>query len=207
MNKPIATTFSKLVSYIFHPVFMPLTGLLIILNSGKYSLNISFQIKMYFYLLFGIFTIIIPLGIFSVLFYLKHISNIELTERSERFFPYFFNTIALTGLHVILTRIEFLRILNVYSFSLVVASILLLLINLRLKISIHTLGIGGVTAVTIFLSALFRIDLFFLLTGVFLASGIIASSRLYLKAHSAIEVIIGYTTGFLSVIGCMVFLF
>jgi membrane-associated phospholipid phosphatase len=69
-----------------------------------------------------------------------------------------------------------------------------------IKISIHTAGLGAFTALTIFLSFYYSVDLLFIITLAIVLAGLIATARLYLAAHTPIEVYVGFLVGVGSVV-------
>ena len=60
-------------------------------------------------------------------------------------------------------------------------------------------GIGGITALIIIISVAFKSDMTLLLSLAIFISGIIASVRLALKAHTPAQLAVGYAVGFLIV--------
>jgi membrane-associated phospholipid phosphatase len=76
---------------------------------------------------------------------------------------------------------------------------IVLIISMFWKISIHMAGIGGITALIIILSVVYRTDMTLLLCIALLLSGIIASIRLALKAHSPAQLLAGYIVGIMTV--------
>ena len=77
-----------------------------------------------------------------------------------------------------------------------IACILLLFFNF--KTSLHTVGISGLLMYLLNLSIHFEINLILAISFFILLTGAIITARLYLKAHTAIEVIMGLLIGLLS---------
>jgi membrane-associated phospholipid phosphatase len=77
-----------------------------------------------------------------------------------------------------------------------VAQVICTLINLKWKISIHMVGMGGLTGVDFALSNLFFFNP--LLPGciLILLSGLVGSSRMVLRQHSLLQVVVGFAVGF-----------
>jgi membrane-associated phospholipid phosphatase len=67
------------------------------------------------------------------------------------------------------------------------------------KISIHLIGIGGVTGMISALSVKYGIDLLNLQILLLMISGLTASARLYLGEHNPKQVYTGFIFGFLIV--------
>lgn len=86
-----------------------------------------------------------------------------------------------------------------YFVGLVIANLsafLLLLMNY--KISLHMLGLGCLLMFLICLSIHFEINITIALSGIVLITGLVATARLYLRAHSRMEVLIGLFIGTIS---------
>ncbi len=196
---------AKIISIILHPVFMPLAGMFVILNSGIFEANIPLEHKNYMYFFVGIFSVILPLSFFPLLYYWRIIKTSELTQKRERFLPLLFTTISLIILHVMLKRAVSVKLFNAYTFTLAIVSLSVLLINTFFKISLHLTALGGITGLIIVLSFLYNADLFYWLLAIVFISGIIGSARLYNGSHSVPEVILGYMLGLSSTFGLMFF--
>jgi hypothetical protein len=197
---------AKLISYFFHPVLMPLAGVLIIFNSGIYQTDIPFEIKKFVYLIVALFSIVFPLALLSILMYWNMVQDIELTERRERFIPMIFSLVSIFILYIIINRTIPIKLLKAYTLSMVVVVVLYLLSNFRFKTSLHLLGLGGITGLLATISILFQADLFFLLSVAILISGIVGTARIYLQAHTLTEIISGYLTGFFGVFCILYFI-
>ena len=71
---------SKVISIIFHPVFMPLVGMFILLNAGIFETNIPVEFKQHIYMFVGIFSIVLPLSFLPLLYYWRIIKSVEMNE-------------------------------------------------------------------------------------------------------------------------------
>ena len=190
---------AKTLSILFHPILMPLLGVFIIFNSGIYQSNIPVEIKKYTYLLVGLFSIVLPLALISILVYWHVVQNIEMSKHKERFIPMTFSFISIFLLHVLIRRTIPINILQAFTLSMAVVLILYLLSNIKFKTSLHLLALGGITGLIAILSKIFLIDLYFWLMIVIFVTGIVGTSRVYLEEHTLLELAMGYVTGFVGV--------
>lgn len=69
------------------------------------------------------------------------------------------------------------------------------LLFFKIKSSIHMIGVSALTFFVIGLSLHNQINIIYIIASLFLFTGIIASSRLYMKAHTMTELVIGYAIG------------
>jgi len=74
-----------------------------------------------------------------------------------------------------------------------------MMVNLFWKISAHLIGAGGMVGAVIGISLRLSLDLNLLIIGLIILSGVIASSRLILKAHDHAQIYAGFLLG----LGCM----
>jgi len=71
----------------------------------------------------------------------------------------------------------------------------LILSYLNYKASLHTAAISGLTMFVIALSIHLQLNLILVIGFLILINGVVATSRLHLKAHTLLELIIGFTIG------------
>lgn len=71
----------------------------------------------------------------------------------------------------------------------------LMLVFFKFKASMHMMGISGITIFLIGLSFHYEVNVIFALSLFILSIGLVASARLYLKAHDAKELILGFLIG------------
>ena len=69
------------------------------------------------------------------------------------------------------------------------------MILFNIKASLHMIGIGSVTMFTIALSIHFGMNFTLLIAVLMIANGLVATSRLHYKAHSNLELILGFLIG------------
>lgn len=73
-----------------------------------------------------------------------------------------------------------------------------LLFNIKIKTSLHTLGIGGIIGFVMVMSYEYQLNFNALLAALFIMAGGIAVSRLALNAHRPKEVYLGFLIGIIS---------
>jgi len=194
---------ARVFSYIFHPLFMPFLGVYIIFNSGIYVADIPFEFKKYIYTFVLLCTVVLPLTLISALYVLKMIQKFTLVERQERMIPLIFTVICYYIGYFLLSRYSPVKPINIFLFSSVLVVLTSLLISLFWKISIHMAGAGGIIALVLIIGIAYTSDMTMPLSLILLMGGVVATSRLALKAHSPAEIIAGFLLGFFLVGGTM----
>lgn len=205
---------AHIISWIFLPLFLPVYGLIIslyITSEEKIISNPSLyelpsDLKYQLLILFFIFGVVAP-GISFILLYRRQIiSTIEMDNRKERFVPLF---IVFTYC-IILFFLFYLKapntILPIYIYSLpltgAIIALVFLVINFWTKISLHAAGAGILTG---YLYAFFAHQLvieYRLILIAFIISGILMSSRLFLKKHTPFQVYLGWVIAFIIAFYC-----
>ena len=186
--------FLKSISILFHPIFMPLLGVAFYFSkSPRYIPTQIIQTKIISII---ILTIILPILLFSVLKTLKKVNSIYLKTTRERIIPLAVNCIIL----LLIIRKTFPQndILELYFFfiGILITSLSCLIISaLKFKVSIHMAAISGILMFFIALSIHFSININGTLALLAIIIGAIATSRLHLKAHSYLELIVGFFIG------------
>ncbi|HON17737.1 MAG TPA: hypothetical protein PK990_01045 [Salinivirgaceae bacterium] len=195
---------SQALSILFHPLWMPLLGTFLLLNYTEYFALYSKDAHRVIYVIVATSTLGLPLMMLPIYLYRKKIKSLELNERSERIIPllimtifYYFSFHTLSNLNAPVLLREF--ILGVF-FSTLVATI----VTVKTKISLHSIGLGGVTALLVFIPLYESGNTEILLMQAILISGFVFSARMFLQKHTLSEMLFGYFLGFLTMMLTMV---
>ncbi len=183
-----------LISYIFHPLFVPLAGTVAyFLVTPKYT---PLEIQSGNILPVFILTIIIPIISFFILKNLGVVSSIFLMTNRERIFPLIINIALLLMILIKVIPNNYTAELYYFFVGLVAATASsLLLLFLNFKNSLHLVGMGSFLMFLINLSIHFEINIIMAISSFTLFTGLVATARLYLDAHSRAEVMIGLIIG------------
>ncbi|SEL54346.1 hypothetical protein SAMN04488008_104150 [Maribacter orientalis] len=189
--------FSNFVSYLLHPLFIPIGGTIAyFLITPKYT---PLEIQSASILPIFILTVIIPIVTFFILKNVGLVNSIFLETATERKYPlYIHASILLLILYKVIPN-NYVSEIYFYFTGLLgatVACLLLLLFNF--KTSLHAVGVSGLLMYLINLSIHFEINLIIAISIFILLTGAILTARLYLKAHTRIELFIGVFIGLLS---------
>lgn len=153
-----------------------------------------------------ILTILIPVSIFYFLMTLGKANSFMLSEISQRRIPLVVNVILLYILITKSIRIELIPELYYFFFGALVSTILaFLFIFINLKASIHMIAISAITVFVIGFSLHTQTNHLYLVAFFVLLNGIVATSRLSMKAHDTKELIAGFLSGVLPQIALLYF--
>ncbi len=187
----------KFISYVLHPLLFSFLGSFLYLYlSPKHILKEQEYIIL---VIVFISTYIVPILLLALLKRVNMISDYHLRNIEERKFPvlFFIMLSFLIGRAMISTQIADLLAFSFFGVAFAL-SFTYLLFNIKIKTSLHTLGIGGLIGFVMVMSYEYRLNFNSLLAALFLIAGLIGVSRLALNAHRPKEVYIGFLLGLVS---------
>ncbi|AJH13712.1 hypothetical protein [Myroides profundi] len=195
---------AKLFSYIFHPITVPfLTTLLYFSLAHFYFSSVEMSIILGQVL---ITTCLLPICIYFLLRSLKLVNtSVMVSSRKERIIPFIINIVLLFMLKDYILYNNSAYTIRLYIWGLMNSYLLLLLFGLlKQKSSVHITTL--VTSFMFYIHVLIELqqpNIIGVILFVFLI-GIVASSRLLLRAHTAKEIIQGFCIG---IIPSLVYIF
>jgi hypothetical protein len=153
-----------------------------------------------------ILTILIPISVFYFLMTLGKADSFMIKDISQRKIPLLVNAILLYILITQSITSEIIPELYYFFFGALVSTIMtFLLIYANLKASIHMVGISALTVFVIGFSLHTQINHIYLVAFLLTITGLVATSRLYMKAHDNKELIAGFLAGVLPQISLLYF--
>jgi len=187
---------AKVISYIFHPLFIPFYTILVLLSSDTYMLlMIPLKGKL---LLFGIVlltTVLLPLFTSFFLIRMKIIHSIFPKTRAERIYLllnvaifYYLTYYLLKGTHASIVFNYFM----LGSTFLVICS---LIITFFYRISLHMIATGGLLGGIFGLTFGHSVDLTGFILVLILFAGLMGSARLKIDSQKPAEVYYGFLAG------------
>ena len=189
---------AKVISLIFHPLIMPLYGLIIIFYTPTLFGYLPFSVKRILFLVVLINNILLPSSLIPYLMYRNQISSWAMENRRERVLPLFIATILFAATSYIVIRYPVPVFIKSYILGIFIISLLITVITLWWKISIHATAVGSISALVMVLSVKMNSPLLLLLLFVIFVSGLTLSARLKLNAHNPPEVWVGFFFGYVS---------
>jgi uncharacterized membrane protein len=183
-------------SYIFHPIFISLYGTLFFFSIAK---NFYYAPQIYVTLLqVVIITLLLPLSMYFLFRFLGMLQSFTEASLKERRMP-----IAIQALLLLLlikysiSKEVFTELYYFFLGGFISAVLVLVVVLLKFKASLHMMGISALTAFIFGLCKYYELDYSYSVGICIICMGAVASSRLYKKAHSPIELVAGIAIGFL----------
>ena len=184
----------KSISYIFHPLIMPLLGVAFYFSkTPRFIPDEAIKAKLFST---AILTIVLPILLFFLLKTLKKVDSIHLKTTRERALPLFINCVIICLILVrVFTPNEIIELY--YFFVGILSSTLacLFLVIFKIKASIHMLAASGFFMFAVAIGVHFQVNINGTIVLMLILLGAIATSRLHLKAHTNTELIIGFFVG------------
>ncbi|WKW47144.1 hypothetical protein P3875_03545 [Myroides sp. JBRI-B21084] len=187
---------AKIISFIFHPVFIPT-----MITGCFYFLNVDFFSKTERLVATGqafLMTFLLPVCIY---FFLKSLgllkSSVMVSDVRERNVPIFINIVILNILIFKIWAEIANSALKLFFVAYCISYFILLLSALlKRKCSVHIASLCCAIPLFINQATTYYLNPFFVLPALLVLIGMVASARLYLNAHTSVEIIVGALIGF-----------
>lgn len=189
---------AQLISIIFHPALLQLSGYVFIWYWYPNFYHLNEKGLKYAGGAVLLFTWGIPLFMYAALKLSGRIGSLALEERTERNIPYLITFMCYLGCWRLFQSSHLWGILSAYTLASGVVVGVCGWWNLKTKISAHTAGCGGLISLVIFSYFFGQGDLRTILAICFIISGLVYTARKSLHAHTDRELILGFSSGFLS---------
>lgn len=189
--------FHKTISVLLHPIVIPTIGVILyfLLIPNRFSK----EQRLYILAMVFVATYFIPLLTLVILKALDQIKSYQVSTIKERKLPVAFMIVLFYLLGNSLFKIAQIRDIGLLfyatSFGLIIVYISFIF---KLKISLHLLSLGTALGFFLLMSTLYSVSLTPIILIIILLSGLLASSRLHLKAHTPKEVYLGFFLGVVS---------
>lgn len=201
------TLVSNLVSFLFHPLFMPtlVTIAICYLHRSGFA-GISGGQKWIWIANVALNTIFFPAVAVILMKALGFIGSIKMPDKKDRIIPLMASMIFYFWVYQIFKNIEAPLILKVLLLGNFWGLILVFLINIFMKVSMHTAAAGSMIGIGVVLMFHGQFNFLIPLMLALILSGLIGSARLYLNAHTGKEIWLGYVVGILVQVAAFLFL-
>lgn len=195
---------ARILSVIFHPIFMPLFGIILVVNYDPLiRAFLPGNLQLYLFLAIGFLTVLAP-GL-SILFMKRNgmLSSLKMEDRKERTGPFILMLFYFLLAYYLMRKINLPTQLYSLFFGAMIVNAIVLISNFKFKISIHSAATWGIVGAFL---ALFQVHYFlniYLLTTLILLAGLISAARIQLEDHTLHEVAAGGFLGGIVVYFCV----
>jgi membrane-associated phospholipid phosphatase len=192
---------ARVVSMLFTPFYLPLVGMMALFSFSYLGL-MPWGYKLQVLTMVYLFTILLP----SVLIHLyrryRGWTLIELGHKERRAVPYVISILCYFFCIYLMDLLHIPHFMGSILYAALFIQVVCALINVWWKISTHTAAIGGVAGALFVFGELFGFNPVWWLCVVLILAGILGTSRMILRQHSLLQVIVGFVVGIVcSVVG------
>ena len=200
-NSPLLLTVpARIISYVFHPLFIPtyVFCFLIIQFPYEFAGITEFQLKLRLFSLFWL-TAFFPAFAVFLLWRLKFSESIFLRTQKERIVPYMITMFFYWWMYYLSRNFtDQPAVLKFFYMGIFIATVFGLTLNNYFKISLHAIGVGGAMAAMILFAFYYRAPLGIAMSVAVLIAGVVCTSRFLVSDHTSKEIYTGLLVG----IGC-----
>lgn len=188
--------FAMALSIIFQPVFVPIYSLVILYHANTYiTYAIPQDVWKFIFIITLLNTVVFPMGVFYYFLRSGLIESLHMHTAKERSLPFLSMIVFHLSTFYVFSRIPvpdlFLNLILGAALSVATAFV----INLKWKISIHMLGMGGIVGTIIGIVLRYQVEAVPLVMALVLLSGLVGYARLKLNAHTPLQVYAGFVMG------------
>ena len=169
--------------------------LILFFISGTFLSYLAGPVKNIVLIIIAVNTIILPLSVVPLYISQKIIKSIHMESARERIIPLVMNSIFFYLGFYLLNKLQVPELIKMYVFASFSVVVVTLLVSLKWKISIHMMGIGGLTGAIISISWHLGVDMKAVWMGLILCGGLIGFARLELNKHTPAQVYSGFFIG------------
>lgn len=214
IQSPVLRFLAKLLSYIFHPAFVPVYMILFMVYQHPYFFagmmpQDKFRVTAMSVLMFSFFPIV-TVGLLKALGFIQ---SIYLHTQKDRIIPlvacgvfYFWITYIWWNSNKINGNFFIPREAVQFALATFFASWLALMINIKIKISLHAISMGVLLTAMLQFALAGQINFGLWLSIALLCTGLVCTSRLIISDHKQIEIYLGILAGAVAVLGADLFI-
>lgn len=183
------------VSYLFHPLLVPLYGLFFLFHSNSLFSFIPQQVQWLCYAVTVGALILLPLLCMLVFKKLRLIRDLQLETGRERVYPALAAVFSAFGGFYLIGKLPYTNIVQQLYLVLIIVLSAFSIVTLRWKISMHMTAAGVVCGFVSVLGLKYWAHVEGWLMWILFFSGILAACRLYLKKHNPAQIYAGFCFG------------
>lgn len=202
-NQPGALKFAaKIISWVFHPVFIPVYVLIFLLREQSYLfVALTGGKKTLTVIQFAVMYALFPVVTALLLKALGFIGSIYMKTQRDRIIPYVICMIYYFWVwYVIKNQSIYPDELVQFTLSVFISSVLGLMSNAYMKISMHAMAVGAMATFILILALQGSISSGIYISAVLLITGLVCTARLVVSDHTNKEIYTGLFIGVVSML-------
>lgn len=187
---------AQTVSWLLHPFAVPLYVLAVMLFADSYLSHLTGEVKTYLVWVVVLYAAVIPALSIGFLRTLGFLDDLSISTRRSRLLPLAIGIVCYMLCAITVSRLASAGAVRQFVLAAACCEAFALAVTPFWKVSLHLTAMGGVTAMFYLLNIAGMGHLFWALIASVLCSGLLASARLQLGAHTPLQVAVGFVGGF-----------
>lgn len=196
---------ARVISMLFTPFYLPLVGLMALFLFSYLGL-MPWGYKLQVLTLVYLFTILLPTVLIHLYRRYQGWTLIQLGNKERRMVPYVISILCYFACAYWMDYLHIPHFMSNIVTAALFIQIVCALINVWWKISAHMAAIGGVAGALFVFAEVFVFNPVWWLCLVFVVAGILGTSRMILRQHSLLQVVVGFLVGIICAIVGIIFL-
>jgi hypothetical protein len=197
INISPSVIFAKLISYIFHPLFVPTFFMLYLMRVVPYEFAgiTEWQLTLRLFSVFWL-TAFFPAFAVFLMWRLKLNDGIFLRTQKERIIPYVIVMFFYWWMYYLSRNFSDQPVvLKFFYFGIFIASAIGLIVNNFMKVSLHTMGVSGLLTAVVLVGLYYPINNLVWVSLVIIIAGLVTSARMLVSDHTQKELLVGFLIG------------
>ncbi|MEO8174783.1 MAG: hypothetical protein ABI581_16925 [Sediminibacterium sp.] len=199
-TSPLLTFPAKIISYVFHPLFIPTYIFIFLMYQVPYEFAgiTDYQLKLRLFSSFWL-TAFFPAFAVFLLWRLNFSESIFLRTQKERIVPYVITMFFYWWMYYLSRNFsDQPLVLKFFYMGIFIATVFGLILNNYFKISLHAIGVGGALTAVILFAMYYRLPLGVSMSVAALITGVVCTARFLVSDHTNKEVYTGLFVGIFS---------
>jgi hypothetical protein len=197
---PAVRILAKVLSYIFHPVFIPMYVCCFLVYEADLFPNRDSWHKMLVIIQFFVSYTFLPLAAILLAKALGFIGSIHLKTQKDRILPYIITEIFYFWAWYVTRNLGYPTQFVLFTLGTFLATSLGLILNSYLKVSMHAISMGVLATFILYCSFLTPMNYGFYIGISLLIAGVVCTARLVNDDHHPAEIYFGFFTGVVAVV-------
>ncbi|MBB3188502.1 phosphatase PAP2 family protein [Microbacter margulisiae] len=189
---------ASILSIIFSPLLVPTYGILLFFTTRRFEV-VPFLPKLIVGIIVFVCTGLLPGVILYFFMKTGKVSSVNLEKKEERTLPYIFSLVLYLFCALYLWKVNMPLWFVMMVVGSTVALVVLMLVNLKWKMSAHLSALGGVFGGIFVVAMHYVLNPVALIVGTLFIAAAVATSRLILGVHTPLQTLAGFVNGFVLV--------
>lgn len=203
-NVSVVRVIARTISVLLHPMILPVYFLFFIFNGNTmFAYYTPSEVKWYCYVVTLLALLIMPMASLPLFRHFKLIKDYELNEKQERVYPILVAVACVFIGFWLLGRVNYTNIVQQLYLVMIILLSIFSVITLRWKMSMHMTAMGGLCGFLLIIGSKYPADVRGSFMLMLILAGLLASSRLFLKKHTPLQVYAGFLFGLCFVAGIL----